>query len=304
MNDLLEILDTCDDEIPESGVDISLMPPVNANDDITDEDSGPEDNPNIDNLPASQLNSHAVVNQDITSVTNNIKNTVSETPIPGPSLRVSDSSSRAVKRRHVANRKQAIRNWKKNELPISETEWPLMYDVPVAKTKTPLQYFTQFFDRQVIDMITRFTSEYAAKRNKTGEITQEMITTFIGIILLSGYVIVPRRRMYWQNEKDTYNELVSNAMSRDKFDFIFSNFHVCNNDALNKNDRFAKVRPLLNEINDRFKNYAPHEQNHSVDESMVPYYGRHGCKQFIRGMITKQFYVITRNIFYTVFFIL
>ena len=48
------------------------------------------------------------------------------------------------------------------------------------------------------------------------------------------------------------------------------------------NDRFAKVRPLFKEINDRFKNYAPHVQNHFIDESMVPYYGRHGCKQFIR----------------------
>ncbi|KAK9703448.1 Transposase IS4 [Popillia japonica] len=28
---------------------------------------------------------------------------------------------------------------------------------------------------------------------------------------------------------------------------------------------------------------APHEQDHSVDEAMVPYYGRHGCKQYIHG---------------------
>ncbi|KAJ9600489.1 hypothetical protein L9F63_009259, partial [Diploptera punctata] len=48
---------TCDDKIPESGVDVTLMPPLNTNDDLTDEDSGPEDDPNIDNLPASQLNS-------------------------------------------------------------------------------------------------------------------------------------------------------------------------------------------------------------------------------------------------------
>ncbi|CAI6371246.1 unnamed protein product [Macrosiphum euphorbiae] len=29
--------------------------------------------------------------------------------------------------------------------------------------------------------------------------------------------------------------------------------------------------------------HTPHQQFHSIDESMVPYFGRHGCKQFIRG---------------------
>ena len=29
--------------------------------------------------------------------------------------------------------------------------------------------------------------------------------------------------------------------------------------------------------------FAPVTENHCVDEAMVPYFGRHGCKQFIRG---------------------
>lgn len=32
-----------------------------------------------------------------------------------------------------------------------------------------------------------------------------------------------------------------------------------------------------------FFKYAPNVENHSVDEAMVPYFGRHGCKQFIPG---------------------
>lgn len=35
--------------------------------------------------------------------------------------------------------------------------------------------------------------------------------------------------------------------------------------------------------NARFLMHVPHEEFHSIDESMVPYYGKHGCKQFIRG---------------------
>ncbi|KAK9744357.1 Transposase IS4 [Popillia japonica] len=36
-------------------------------------------------------------------------------------------------------------------------------------------------------------------------------------------------------------------------------------------------------MNRRFINFAPSQEVHCIDESMVPYYGRHGTKQFIRG---------------------
>lgn len=283
MHELLEILESCEDnEISESGIDVALMPPLNANEDVTDEDSGPEDHPNIDNLPASQLNSHA----ELQPISNHTESNI-EPPEPESSLHTSGSCSRARKCSRYSSetkkRKGFTGNWEENDLPISTVQWPHMYEIPLESAKIPLEYFTYFFDKPVIEMITRYTNEYAAKKNKIGDCTPDQITTFIGILLLSGYVVVPRRRMYWQNEKDSYNDLVSNAMSRDKFDFIFSNFHVCSNDDLDKNDRFAKVRPLLDEINARFRNFAPHEENHAVDESMVPYYGRHGCKQFIRG---------------------
>ena len=35
-----------------------------------------------------------------------------------------------------------------------------------------------------------------------------------------------------------------------------------------------------------WKNFIP-EKNISIDESMVPYYGRHGCKQYIQNKLVK-----------------
>ena len=44
-------------------------------------------------------------------------------------------------------------------------------------------------------------------------------------------------------------------------------------------DRFTKVHPPFNSINQQcLLNYQPTEHI-SVDESMVPYLGRHGAKQ-------------------------
>lgn len=36
-------------------------------------------------------------------------------------------------------------------------------------------------------------------------------------------------------------------------------------------------------MNEKFGLYFPVEENLSIDESMIPYYGRHSSKQFIRG---------------------
>ncbi|KAF2883764.1 hypothetical protein ILUMI_22409 [Ignelater luminosus] len=55
-------------------------------------------------------------------------------------------------------------------------------------------------------------------------------------------------------------------------------------------DKFSKVRPLIDAMNQRFIDSAPQEECHSLDESMVPYYGRHGAKQFIRGKLIRWGY--------------
>lgn len=72
-------------------------------------------------------------------------------------------------------------------------------------------------------------------------------------------------------------------MTRNRYDEIMSCLHLADNRNLDKDDKFAKVRPLFEALNKAFLANAIHEENHSVDEAMVPYFGRHGCKQFIRG---------------------
>lgn len=41
------------------------------------------------------------------------------------------------------------------------------------------------------------------------------------------------------------------------------------------------VRPIFSELNQSYK-VRPFQEWLSVDESMIPYYGSHGCKQFIK----------------------
>lgn len=61
------------------------------------------------------------------------------------------------------------------------------------------------------------------------------------------------------------------------------NLHCNDNTNVDKNDKFSKIRPFLTRINEKFIEHAPLQENQSIDESMIPYFGRHGLKQFIRG---------------------
>ena len=94
---------------------------------------------------------------------------------------------------------------------------------------------------------------------------------------------MPRRRLMWENASDTCHELVANAIKRDKFEAILTNFHFANNNCLNDADKFSKVRPLVKHLNKKFLEHAPVKEFYSFDKSMCEYYGRHGCKQFLRG---------------------
>ncbi|KAJ8871769.1 hypothetical protein PR048_028109 [Dryococelus australis] len=100
---------------------------------------------------------------------------------------------------------------------------------------------------------------------------------FVEILLLSGYIDLPRKYMFWKTSADTFNQLVANALTRDRFKFIMGNIHVCDNYAIDKSSS------TFSELNNPFLPNAPHYENHCVDETMVPYFGKHRCKLFIRG---------------------
>ena len=69
--------------------------------------------------------------------------------------------------------------------------------------------------------------------------------------------------------------------SRNRFREIFSNLHIRDNTNIG-DDLYYKVTPLFDILNTNFKSFLS-LNNFSVDESMIPYYGRHGTKQFNRG---------------------
>ena len=84
--------------------------------------------------------------------------------------------------------------------------------------------------------------------------------------------------MFLRNTVDVQNISVSPLMSRNRFDKIMKNLHLADNSTLNSNGKFSKVRPLIKKLNKQcLMQYVP-EKAASIDESMVPYFGRYVCK--------------------------
>lgn len=144
--------------------------------------------------------------------------------------------------------------------------------------------FERFFDDEMLQMIAEKSNEYGIlQENCNPEITPNELRVFIGIMLVTGYSQVGDTKSYWCKDGDLYNQMIASAMTRDRFTTISKFIHFASPTSMNPKDKMWKLRPVSDRlIRNCQKNFHP-EQDLSYDESMIAYYGRHGCKQFIRG---------------------
>lgn len=89
--------------------------------------------------------------------------------------------------------------------------------------------------------------------------------------------------MDWTEEEDASNSLVKQSISRNRFEEILSFLHFTDNLRLDQTDTMAKLCPIFDHMKKKFMAACLPTQEMSFDESMVQYFGCHGCKQFIRG---------------------
>lgn len=149
---------------------------------------------------------------------------------------------------------------------------------------TAIQLFERFFDNEVLDLILTQSNLYANQNNRHNFLLEKyQLQRFIGFLLLTGYHELPRERMYWEHSEDVSLPIVRKAMSKHQFGEMKRNIHLCNNDNIDKDDKMFKIREYYSLLNNKFSQFGAVETCLSIDEQMVPYFGRHGSKMFIRG---------------------
>ena len=172
----------------------------------------------------------------------------------------------------------------------------------------PHKLFELFLKNTEMERICIESTNYVRlKGNHIFTMTVEKLKTFLTILLVSGYAGLPRQEMFWERQEHCHNIVVSAMMT--KTDFLESKryLQVAGNNAVKSSDKFAKVRPLFNAINEQcifILNYQP-THHASAAKSMVPYFGRHGAKQYIHVKPIKfgfKFWVMTTPLWYFIQF--
>lgn len=253
LSDYIDLLESDDEAFAEavrrSAEDISIFTEPPAPDAASDGDSGPEDEAGtIDNLSRGLLSAPIVQDND----------TALENPPTG-----SDE-------------------WKENDLKV-----PFFVDAGIENEpdgKSPVELFECFWDNDMIQQMCSTSVLYAVQSGNTSfQVSEDEMRCFVAILLVSGYNNVPARKNYWENAPDIQNIAIKNAMRRDRFIEIMKYLHFTHDFTPDSTDKYWKLRLISDKLQEKFLKHAYYDKYLSYDESMIKYYGRHGCKQFIRG---------------------
>ena len=281
-----------DDNFLDASVYIS--PPGDGID--SDEDSDTEEGCSANHLSASQLTAPAafVINYGADTV-NSLEHDNTDSDDEQPEAMDTGDKQNDISptgNHMLAHCPPAVQyQWVNKDL--KETEFS---NKPTARhftePQTPTALFSAFFNDDVIEYMVRMSNLYAQRDKSKHSFSTDVaeMRLFLAMLLLSGYSVLPRRKMYWENSDDVFNRAMSHAMSRNRFEEILSVFHLADNHHLPPSDAFAKVRPLYAMINEKCLEYFLHDEHLSIDESMLPYYGRHSSKQRIVGKPIRMGY--------------
>jgi hypothetical protein len=155
---------------------------------------------------------------------------------------------------------------------------------PHLLTMTAYDLWSTIFDNGILDFIHQQTTLYA-RRDKNCpnfSFSMEELRKLLGILLFSGYHTVPSERHYWSNHADLKVPFVSESMSRNRYFELKSFLHLADNNSLEKGDKVAKVSPLYKLLNNNLQKHGIFHSELSIDESIVPYFGKHSAKMFMR----------------------
>lgn len=160
----------------------------------------------------------------------------------------------------------------------------------------PLETFLSLFTPALIEHIIVETKKYATLcltsthqgdgPPPTWETDASEIRAYLGFAILMGFNQVPDLYDYWSMNPAFHYFPVASRISRKRFLEIQRFLHFADNETIVPRgepgyDRLAKVRPVIEAVQQTFlSSYQPNREN-SIDEAMVKFKGRSALKQYV-----------------------
>lgn len=163
----------------------------------------------------------------------------------------------------------------------------------------PIDYFENMFPSEIYAIIATNTNAYARfmfSLNWTPTDEKE-IRAYLGVIIMMGLHPLSDVELYWSSDPFYHNPIISSIMTCRRFKKITENIHLSDRATELQQtetgfDKLSKIRPIMDILNQSFKNNCTESQNQSIDESMVKFKGRSSMKQYMPKKPIKRGYKI------------
>ncbi len=175
---------------------------------------------------------------------------------------------------------------------------PPSFDV---NTATPLDYFKLLFPPRLISDITKHTNSYAAwVETKSGkkdpywtETTDEEISAYLGLNILIGLDNKPSYSLYWNRDPFIGNQGFISTMPQRRYEKLTQYFHVSDRESEPARgspgyDRLYKVRPVIECLQENFKEFNQPSREQAIDEGMIAFTGKLSFKQYLPAKPIKR----------------
>lgn len=170
-----------------------------------------------------------------------------------------------------------VYKWRKKAMEQVETNWKSELPEVESLIGTPLEYFMQFIDSEIVEKISEETNKYALQKGGTIlKCTPNEIEQYIGCLLYFGVIKVPQFKMAWSKEMRI--PLIADVMPRNRFDKIKQFIHFNDNTKQKARDhpeydKLFKIRPLVDKLKNSYAKIPP-EEFQAVDEQIIPFKGK------------------------------
>ena len=233
----------------------------------------------IKRLPVRLLKGKAVSKKRILSSIGNKKRRVEADENDSSDDEVDDNTL-AWSRKNPDKIGKQIGSYKKPELSDADNEI-------LNSASSALDYYLLYSTPEYLKDLIHQSTLYAVQKHlyqEMSHLNSDTLRCVEATLLHSGYNQLPRRRMLWEVKPDCHNKLVSDSIRRTEVDAVLKCLHFRDNCKIDS-DGYYKIRPIFDQLNSCAK-WATHLSecgNYSVDEIMLPYFGRHSTKQYIRN---------------------